>query len=102
MIVQPTPAWMDSDLQQLADTANRLFDRECLPNDAHWRAQRHADRALWTRAGAAGLLCASIPEQYGGGGGHFGHEVVLTQTHAYKMAGGFSNSVHSGDRKSVV
>ena len=96
MIPQPTPAWMDADLQQLADTANRFFDRECLPHDARWREQRRADREIWTQAGAAGLLCASIPEQYGGGGGHFGHEVVLTQAHAYKMAGGFSNSVHSG------
>ena len=62
MITQPKSAWMDSDLEQLADTANRFFDRECLPNDARWREQRHADRELWTKAGAAGLLCASIPE----------------------------------------
>ena len=96
MIPQPIPAWMDSDLLQLADTANRFFDKACLPHDARWREQRRADRDLWTKAGAAGLLCASIPEAYGGGGGHFGHEVVLTQAQAYKMAGGFSNSVHSG------
>ncbi len=31
MIAQPQPAWMDSDLQLLADTANKFFDRECLP-----------------------------------------------------------------------
>ena len=72
MNTSPKPAWMDSDLEQLADTANRFFDRECLPHDARWREQRHADRALWNQAGAAGLLCASIPEAYGGGGGHFG------------------------------
>jgi acyl-CoA dehydrogenase len=92
----PKPAWMDSDLEQLADTATRFADRECLPNDERWRAQRHAERNIWNKAGAAGLLCASIPEHYGGGGGHFGHEVVITQALAYKMAGGFSNSVHSG------
>ncbi len=95
-IVIPKPSWMDSDLEQLADTTNRFADHECLPHDERWRAQRHADRSIWTQAGAAGLLCASIPEQYGGGGGHFGHEVVITQALAYKMAGGFSNSVHSG------
>ena len=44
MIPQPHPAWMDSDLEMLADTANKFFDKECLPNDARWRAQRHADR----------------------------------------------------------
>lgn len=95
-IVIPRPSWMDSDLEQLADTTNRFADRDCLPHDTRWRAQRHADRSIWTTAGAAGLLCASIPAQYGGGGGHFGHEVVITQALAYKMAGGFSNSVHSG------
>ena len=92
----PKPAWMDSDLEQLNDTTLRFAERECLPNDERWRAQRHAERDIWNKAGAAGLLCASIPEQYGGGGGHFGHEVVITQALAYKMAGGFSNSVHSG------
>ncbi len=95
-IIVPKPSWMDSDLVQLTDTTNRFADRDCLPHDERWRAQRHADRDIWTKAGAAGLLCASIPEQYGGGGGHFGHEVVITQALAYKMAGGFSNSVHSG------
>ena len=95
-IIVPKPSWMDSDLAQLTDTTNRFADRDCLPHDERWRAQRHADRDIWTKAGAAGLLCASIPEQYGGGGGHFGHEVVITQALAYKMAGGFSNSVHSG------
>ena len=95
MIAQPKPTWMDSDLELLGDTANKFFDRECLPNDARWREQRRADRDLWNKAGAAGLLCASIPEEYGGGGGDFRHEVVLAQTHAYKMAGGFSNNVHS-------
>lgn len=63
MITTPTPAWMDGDLAMLADTADKFFERECLPNDARWRQQRRADRDLWTKAGAAGLLCASIPEE---------------------------------------
>ncbi len=46
MITTPTPAWMDSDLAMLADTADKFFERECLPNDARWRQQRRADREL--------------------------------------------------------
>ena len=38
----------------------------------------------------------SIPEEYGGGGGHSGHEVAITQAQARTLAGGFSNGVHSG------
>jgi acyl-CoA dehydrogenase len=95
-IPSPDAPWMTPELQQLADTTTRFVERECLPNDARWRAQKHGDRDIWRRAGAAGLLCASIPEAYGGGGGDFRHEVVITQTMARMMAGGFSNSVHSG------
>ena len=96
MIPYPRPAWMDDDLQLLADNAKRFFDRECVPHDARWREQRHGDRDIWRKAGAAGLLCISIPEAYGGGGGTFAHEVVLTQAHSHSLTGGFSNSVHSG------
>ena len=96
MIPYPRPAWMDDDLELLADNAKRFFDRECVPHDARWREQRHGDRDIWRKAGAAGLLCISIPEAYGGGGGTFAHEVVLTQAHSHSLTGGFSNSVHSG------
>jgi acyl-CoA dehydrogenase len=95
-IAHPRPSWMDSDLELLADNAARFFERECLPHDARWREQKRGDREIWNQAGAAGLLCISIPEAYGGGGGHFGHEVVINQAHAQAGVGGFSNGVHSG------
>ncbi len=96
MTANMAPSWMTPELQMLADSAARFFERECVPHDARWREQRHGDRSLWHQAGAAGLLCASIPEAYGGGGGHFGHEVVITQAHTRSGVGGFSNNVHSG------
>jgi acyl-CoA dehydrogenase len=88
--------WMDEELEMLRDSARRFFERECVPNDARWRAQHHADRAIWNQAGAAGLLCASIPEEYGGGGGSFLHEAVICEEQMRAMAQAFSNNVHSG------
>ena len=96
MIAQPKPDWMTPDLELLADTAARFAEKEMLPHDERWRQQKHGDRGLWNKAGAAGMLCASIPEEYGGGGGDFRHDMVILQTWARLMAGGFSNSVHSG------
>jgi len=92
----PKRAWMDEDLEMLRDTARRFFQRECVPHDARWREQHHADREIWTQAGAAGLLCASIPEAYGGGGGSFLHEAVICEEQMTAMAQSFSNNVHSG------
>ena len=88
--------WMDADLEMLRDTARRFFERECVPNESRWRAQHHADRDLWNKAGAAGLLCASIPEEYGGSGGSFLHEAVICEEQLYSMSQAFSNNVHSG------
>jgi len=88
--------WMNEELEMLRDTARRFFQRECVPNESRWRQQHHADREIWSKAGAAGLLCASIPEQYGGGGGSFLHEAVICEEQMGAMAQCFSNNVHSG------
>jgi acyl-CoA dehydrogenase len=88
--------WMDADLEMLRDTARRFFQRECVPHESRWRAQHHADRDIWTKAGTTGLLCASIPEEYGGGGGSFLHEAVICEEQMYSMSQAFSNNVHSG------
>jgi len=94
--MNPTRPWMTEELQMLRDSARRFFARECVPHEARWRAQQHADRAIWTQAGQAGLLCASIPEEYGGGGGSFLHEAVICEEQMRAMAQSFSNNVHSG------
>jgi acyl-CoA dehydrogenase len=91
-----TRPWMNEELEMLRDSARRFFDRECVPHEPRWRAQHHADREIWTKAGQAGLLCASIPEEYGGGGGSFLHEAVICEEQMRAMAQSFSNNVHSG------
>jgi acyl-CoA dehydrogenase len=88
--------WMDADLEQLRDTARRFYERECVPHEKRWTEQQHADRDIWLKAGAAGLLCAGIPEEYGGGGGDFRHEAVICEEQANAMVNAFSNNVHSG------
>ena len=84
---QPQRPWMDADLDMLRDTARKFFERECVPHHARWAGQGHADREIWTKAGQAGLLCASIPEAYGGGGGSFLHEAVICEEQAGAMVG---------------
>jgi alkylation response protein AidB-like acyl-CoA dehydrogenase len=66
------------------------------PKDEGWRAQGMMDREAWRDAGAQGFLCAGIPEQYGGGGGDFGHEAALILAQGEAGIGGFGGSLHSG------
>ena len=90
--------WIDDELAMLQDSVARFLERELLPHAERWRQERQVDRAAWLKAGEAGLLCASIPEAYGGGGGTLAHEAVIHQeiTRA-GLAGGFGagNSVSS-------
>ena len=59
---QAPRAWMTPELEMLRDTAKRFFERECVPNDKRWSEQRHADREIWQKAGAAGFsfACARL------------------------------------------
>src|ERR1700744_2403177 len=59
------------------ESVRRFAEREIAPNAARWRKDGVVDRDLWRKAGAAGLLCAGIPEEYGGAGGPFRHEAVI-------------------------
>src|SRR5690606_28607835 len=48
-------------------------------HQARWREQHHIDRDVWRKGGAAGLLCMSVPDRYGGGGGDYRNEAVLLE-----------------------
>ncbi len=71
------PSWMSEDLVVFDTEARKFMERECTPHADKWIKQQHVDRSVWRKAGEAGLLCASAPEQYGGAGGTFAHEAVI-------------------------
>lgn len=90
------PNWMTDELEALKMASRQFYEREYVPNDDRWSKQQYVDREAWTKAGAAGLLCASIPKAYGGGGGNFTHEVVINQEQYRALSCGVANEVHSG------
>src|SRR5499427_1037413 len=92
----PRPAWMTEDLVLLEEQARRFFAAEFAPQLERWHADGIMDRAMWEKAGAAGLLCASMPEEYGGAGGTFAHEAVINREIALAGLDGFGAPLHSG------
>jgi len=80
------------DHEMLRSSAQRFFERECVPRQAAWDEAGCVDRETWLKAGKEGLLCVAVPAEYGGGGGDFGHSaVVLEEMHRAGVSGaGFS------------
>ncbi len=91
-----TSPWMDEELHIMRDAVAKFLEKEFVPCMEKWEKQGFLDRDAWLKAGEAGLLCASIPAQYGGGGGNFKHEMVLVEELSYANITGFGNGVHSG------
>ena len=77
----PTPAYMaDSEFAMFRDSTGRFLDQHAGPEKLDgWRREGVVERALWTKAGEAGLLGLSTQAENGGIGGDFRHEVVLME-----------------------
>lgn len=85
-----------AELADLTALAREFFGKEVAPRYAEFAAAGRPDRALYRRAGELGLLCMSIPEEYGGGGATFAHEAVLFREQARSAELSMQLGVHSG------
>ena len=65
------------------DQVRKFFERELIPHLERWEAQGEIDRDFWRKAGDAGLLCATVPEAYGGLGLDFGYNAVIDEELGY-------------------
>ena len=92
----PRPAWMTEDLILLEEQARRFLAAEFGPHLEKWHEDHFYPREVWTKAGKAGLLCASMPEEYGGAGGTFAHEAVIDREYALAGFDTFGATLHSG------
>ena len=91
----PKPAWAGEDVGMLYDMASRFLSEEIAPRYEEFEKAEKFDRDSWRKAGAAGLLCASMPEEYGGSGGTFAHESAIIEAIGHVGVDGFGISLHN-------
>jgi acyl-CoA dehydrogenase len=82
----PKPDWKTDDVVMLQDMASKFLEAEVLP---------HYDRSIWELAGENGLLCASMPEEYGGAGGTYAHESAILEAISHVGVDGFGIALHN-------
>ena len=84
-----------SDHALFRDQVRRFVDREIAPHHRDWEREGVVPRELWRKAGAQGLLCTMLPEEFGGGGGDFGYAAVVIEELARVNATGVAFQLHS-------
>jgi alkylation response protein AidB-like acyl-CoA dehydrogenase len=97
MTMLPDRAIYDEEHRQLRASARRFIQAEIAPRFDQWETAGIVARDFWDKAGAAGLLCPTVPEEYGGVGGDFRMNAVVAEELAWSgFAGPAADiSVHS-------
>ena len=93
----PQPEFMDDEeIAIFADAVGKFYEKHAPEKRVlKWREDGQVDREFWREAGEAGLLGASVPEEYGGHGGDFRHEMVVIDQQGRHNVEGFAASLHN-------
>jgi alkylation response protein AidB-like acyl-CoA dehydrogenase len=83
------------DHELFRDSVRKFVEQELAPHHEKWEEAAKVDREAWLKAGAAGLLCCDVPEEYGGAGADFLYNAVVIEELARAGITGPGFTVHS-------
>jgi alkylation response protein AidB-like acyl-CoA dehydrogenase len=89
---QPLPPFTDEH-EQLRETIRRFIAAELRPHAQEWEDERWFPNSVFTRMAELGFLGLKYPEAYGGQGGDYLHDAVLTEELPRAGSGGLSAGV---------
>lgn len=81
--------------EMFRDQVRKFVENEITPYHADWEKTGRVSREAWLKAGKNGLLCAAMPEEYGGAGADFLFSMVVMEELASAGAMGPGFSLHS-------
>ena len=84
----------NADHDAFRDMVRRFIANEIAPHHAAWDDAGVVPRELWLKAGAAGLLCCTVPEAYGGAGADYLFDVVVFEEMARSGFSGPGFMIH--------
>jgi alkylation response protein AidB-like acyl-CoA dehydrogenase len=83
MLQTDNRAIYDEDMNLFRDQVRKFFDKALTPHLDQWEEQGLVSREFWRACGEAGLLCPTVPCEYGGLGLDFRYNAVIDEELAY-------------------
>ena len=81
----------NEDHEAFRQTVRSFLAKEGVPYADQWEKDRLVPKRFWQKAGEVGMLCPTVPEEYGGLGLDFGYNAIVDEEMAYSgVPAGFS------------
>jgi acyl-CoA dehydrogenase len=80
------------DHEAFRTTVRQFVAKEIEPNAFQWDEEGIVPKSVWPKAGELGMLCPTVPEEFGGLGLDFGYNAIIDEEFGYgtDVATGFS------------
>ncbi len=92
-MMQRTLFTQDHDI--FRQSVRRFIENEIMPFHDDWEKSGVVPRDLWLKAGAAGMLCCTVSEEFGGAGADYLYDVVVFEEMARAGATGPGFMIHT-------
>ena len=73
----------NEDHEAFRDSVRSFIKAEVVPHIERWDEAGIIEKEIWPKAGAVGMLCPTVPEEYGGLGLDFGYNAIIDEEIAY-------------------
>ena len=81
--------------EQYRETVRRFLEKEVAPHHEQWEEDGYVNREVWLKAGENGLLCPSMPEEFGGAAADKLYSVVMFEEIARQGYTGLGFGLHN-------
>jgi alkylation response protein AidB-like acyl-CoA dehydrogenase len=96
VLMPDKPSIYTQEHEDFRATVREFLEREVVPHHDQWEKDGQVSREVWTRAGAQGLLCFDVDEEYGGAGvKDFRYNMVVAEEISRVGASGLGFPVHT-------
>jgi len=85
----------DEDQEAFRQTVRQFIQKEVAPNAEQWDKDKIVPKSIWPKAGELGMLCPTVPEEYGGLGLDFGYNAIVDEEVAYGSGAALGFSLQS-------